>query len=70
MYYVENFGAWIMDTRRGFVFGVLITVLFAWVLWKTMIGSVTVLTAREFECALTIPDGLGAKCVEYHARKK
>ena len=69
MYMIENFGQWILDTRRGFLFGVAVVLLSGWIVWKMVYGTVTLLSSREFECAMAVPDGLGTKCVEYHLKR-
>ena len=70
MYMIENFGSWILDTRKGMVFFTLVTLLTLYILYKTLIGSVVVLTEKGYECTLPAPDGLGTKCLEYRARPK
>lgn len=69
MYMIENFGSWILDTRRGLLFGLSVGLLSAWIVWKMMFGTVTFLSSRDFECAMAVPDGLGTKCIEYHAKR-
>ena len=69
MYMIENFGGWILDTRRGFLFGVAVVLLSGWVVWKMFVGSVVILSEKDYECTLPAPDGLGTKCVEYHAKR-
>lgn len=66
----EAFGSWILDTNKGLWFGVIVILLSLWVVGKALFGSLTVLNAREFECAMAVPDGLGTKCIEYHIRRK
>ena len=61
----EAFGSWILDTNKGMWFGLIITLFSGWIIFKSMFGSVTLLSSKEFECALAVPDGLGTKCVEY-----
>jgi len=46
-------------------FGLIITLLAGWIIFKSVFGSVTVLFGKEFECSMAVPDGLGTKCVEY-----
>jgi|APCry1669189204_1035204.scaffolds.fasta_scaffold180348_2 hypothetical protein len=65
MYMIENFGGWILDTRRGMFFGIVVLMLTMGVLWKTKAPSLTTLSSKEFECSLAIPDGLNTKCIEY-----
>ena len=69
MYMIENFGGWIINTRRGLVFGITVLALFVLVMWRTFAGSSVVISSREFECVMAVPDGLGTKCVEYHAKR-
>ena len=66
----ERFGAWILYTRRGTIFGLVVTALFLGVLYKTYLGSVTLLDAKHFECTMSRPDGLGSMCVEYRYKGK
>ena len=70
MYMIENFGDWIITTRRGLVFMLVVLALFAGVLWKMFVGTSVFLSSKEFECVMAVPDGLGTKCVEYHIRRK
>ena len=65
----EKFGAWVLNTRAGLIFGAAVFVLSAWVLFRMFFGSVVILNAKQFECAMSAPDGLGTKCVEYTVRK-
>ena len=66
----ERFGAWVLDTRKGMIFGVVVTVLFAAVMFKVYVGSVVVLSSKDFTCSLAKPDGLATVCVEYVFRGK
>ena len=65
----EAFGSWILDTNKGLWFGVAVLLVSGWILFKTTIGAVTLLSSREFECAMAVPDGLGTKCIEYHLKR-
>lgn len=65
----EAFGSWILDTNKGLWFGVIVIFLSLWVVGKAMFGTVTFLSSRDFECAMAVPDGLGTKCIEYHAKR-
>ena len=49
---------------------VVVTVLFAAVMFKVYVGSVVVLSSKDFTCSLAKPDGLATVCVEYVFRGK
>ena len=71
MYMIENFGGWILDTRGGLIFGCLLLLGLAGFLgWETWKAPKTVtLSSKEFVCADTEPDGIGARCTVYRRIK-
>ena len=66
----ERFGAWVLDTRKGMIFGAVVAVLFTAVMFKVYVGNVVVLSSKDFTCSLAKPDGLETVCVEYVYRGK
>ena len=61
----ERFGAWILNSRAGLVFGCIVLVLAGLVSFKSVFGEIELLSSRDFICAMSAPDGLEARCVEY-----
>ena len=70
MYTVELLGDWVLNTWKGAVFFITVALLLAFIVWRTSFGSVVLLSSKEFECTMTVPDGLGARCVEYLVKGK
>jgi hypothetical protein len=66
---LDRFGDWIITTGAGNVFMFAVVVLTALTLWDAVFGEIVVLSSKEFECALPVPDGIGSKCVEYHLKR-
>jgi len=64
---IDKFGSWILDTKTGFVFGMIVVILGASIVsYKALTGpkSVTI-TASEFTCVDTEPFGISARCTAY-----
>ena len=70
MYTVELLGDWVLNTWKGAVFFITVALLLAFIVWRTSFGSVVLLSSKEFECALAVPDGIGSKCVQYLVKGK
>ena len=66
----ERFGAWVLNTRVGLIFGLILLVLSGAVTFRAVFGSAVMLDAKHFECTMSRPDGLGSMCVEYRYRGK
>lgn len=66
----ERFGAWVLNTRAGLIFGLVVLVLSGLVAFRVFYGSVVMLDSKHFECSLSAPNGLGTKCIEYVERRK
>ena len=64
---LENFGGWILSTKSGAIFAMIVALLGAGITgYKMLTGpkSVTI-TASEFVCVDTEPHGISARCVAY-----
>lgn len=60
---IENFGAWVL--ANWLLFGVVVGGS-AGALIAINSPSTVSLDAKNWECTLAIPDGIGARCTEYH----
>ena len=63
---LDSFGAFVLDT------------FYWWVAFFAIVGGglylfnqppTVRLSAKEFKCSMTVPDGIGAKCVEYVSKE-
>ena len=64
---VEKFGSWLLDTKAGMIFGIIIALAGASITgYQILTGAKTVtLNATEFACVDTEPHGISARCVAY-----
>jgi len=64
---IESFGGWVLDTKAGLIFGVVLmlcaTATVGWQVWKSPRG--VCITEDHFVCADTEPHGIGAECTIY-----
>jgi len=63
----DRFGAWLLDTKAGMIFAIIIALTGASITgYKLITGpkSVTI-TASEFTCVDTEPFGISARCIAY-----
>jgi len=64
---IDKFGGWILDTRAGFIFGIIVLLAGAGILsykaWSAP-KSVTI-TASEFTCVDAEPFGISTRCTAY-----
>lgn len=68
MYMIENFGGWILETRRGGMFFLIVSAMTLMVLWRLFFGDLIVISSKTFECAKPVPDGIHARCTEYREK--
>lgn len=66
---LDCFGDWLLNTGAGIAFLLIVVVLTVLVVFHVAVGDTVVLSSNEFECAMTLPDGIGSKCVEYHLKR-
>lgn len=67
MKFFDRFGAWLLDTKAGMIFGIIVALTGASITgYKLITGpkSVTI-TASEFTCVDTEPFGISARCTAY-----
>ena len=64
---IESLGGWILDTKAGLVFGVILLLavlgIAGWQVWKA--PKTVILSEKEFTCVASEPAGLGTSCTEY-----
>lgn len=67
MKFFDRFGAWLLDTKAGMIFGIIIALTGASITgYKLITGSKSVtITASEFTCVDTEPFGISARCTAY-----
>jgi hypothetical protein len=64
---IDNFGGWILTTKSGAIFAMIVALMGAGITgYKLITGpkSVTI-TASEFTCVDTEPFGISARCTAY-----
>ena len=64
---VEKFGSWLLDTKAGMIFGIIIALAGASITGYQILTSAKTVTlnASEFTCADTEPHGISARCTVY-----
>ena len=66
---LDRFGGWLLSSSKGNVFMFAVVLLTVMVVWDVVVGDVVLLSSKNFECAMTMPDGIGSKCIEYHLKR-
>lgn len=66
---LDRFGGWLLSSSKGNVFMFAVVFLTFTTVWDAVFGEIVILSSKEFECAMTVPDGIGSKCVEYHLKR-
>ena len=64
---IDKFGSWILDTKAGLIFGLLVIITGASIVsYKALTGpkSVTI-TASDFTCVQAEPWGISTRCTAY-----
>lgn len=64
---LDNFGGWILTTKAGAIFAIIVAMMGAGITgYKLITGpkSVTI-TANEFACVDTEPNGISSRCTAY-----
>jgi len=64
---IDKFGAWLLDTRAGMIFGIIIALSGASITgYKLFTGPKSVtLSASEFTCVQAEPWGISTRCTAY-----
>jgi hypothetical protein len=64
---LDKFGGWLLDTRAGMVFGIIIALSGAGITgYKIFTGPKTVtINASEFACVQSEPWGISTRCTAY-----
>ena len=64
---LDNFGGWILNTKSGAIFAMIIALMGAGITgYKLITGPKTVsITASEFTCVQAEPWGISTRCTAY-----
>lgn len=64
---VEKFGSWLLDTKAGMFFGIIIALAGASITgYQILMGPKTVtLSESDIICTLSEPHGISARCMAY-----
>ena len=64
---IEKLGGWILDTRAGLIVGCLLLLGIIGIgVFEALTGPKTVtISAKEYYCAESEPDGIGSRCINY-----
>jgi len=61
---IDKFGGWIMDTRAGMIFGIIIILAGSGIFIAKASKTVT-LSASDFTCVQAEPWGISTRCTAY-----